>query len=373
MSLHSLVLCSDQKILRVLRRVLSGLEIGIQHCGDADSAIRELTRRRFEAFIVDCDTDAATQVLRSLRSAPCNKRAIAVAIIDGQAGERSTSALGAHFVVHEPISSEWLRNTFRAARALMKCERRRSLRLGVELPVTLIGGHHQHRSKTFDLGEGGMAIQLPRRTKNEGPMRIRFNLPGSEHIVECAAQLSWEGTGASAGLRFVDLSKEDRAQLRSWLASRSPEFEPPDPPFPCRLTDISPGGCYIEVTTPFPVGTRVSLATRVAGPHAQVEGRVMMRAETGMAIEFARTTEEQRRQLDTFIQTLLNSKGKSLGVEVEAEGPDDARAGFSKNTAEDPLLDFFRRSSEMTPEDFRAELRNLRRAPIKAMQAAVSA
>ena len=62
MTLKALVLCSDDKILRVLRRVLSDLEIGLEHCPDADSAIQRLTRQRFEALIVDCD-DPSTAAL----------------------------------------------------------------------------------------------------------------------------------------------------------------------------------------------------------------------------------------------------------------------------------------------------------------------
>ena len=33
----------------------SDLEIGLEHCPDADSAIQRLTRQRFEALIVDCN------------------------------------------------------------------------------------------------------------------------------------------------------------------------------------------------------------------------------------------------------------------------------------------------------------------------------
>jgi len=52
-NLNALVLCSDEKIVRVLRRTLGDLDIGVELCGDADSALRKLTRRRFEAIIVD--------------------------------------------------------------------------------------------------------------------------------------------------------------------------------------------------------------------------------------------------------------------------------------------------------------------------------
>ena len=122
--------------MRVLRRVLSDLEISVEQCTTADSAVRRLTRQRFEAVIVDCsDEGVAANVLKSVRSAPCNKHAVAVAIIDGQKAVRSAFALGAHFALYKPISPERARTSFRAARALMKCERRRNARVAIEIPV----------------------------------------------------------------------------------------------------------------------------------------------------------------------------------------------------------------------------------------------
>ena len=42
MELKSLLLSSDEKTVRVLRRVLSDLEIDVEHCSNADDAIRRL-------------------------------------------------------------------------------------------------------------------------------------------------------------------------------------------------------------------------------------------------------------------------------------------------------------------------------------------
>ena len=82
--MKSLLLCSDEKIIRVLRRVLIDLEIAMEHCARAEDAVHKLTRERFEAVIVDCDDlPSASVVLKSVRTAPCNKRAIAVGLIDG--------------------------------------------------------------------------------------------------------------------------------------------------------------------------------------------------------------------------------------------------------------------------------------------------
>jgi len=99
MTLKSLVLCSDEKIVRVLRRVLGDLEIEIELCANSDSALRRLTRQRYEAIIVDCAAEGAPEVLRSARSAPCNKQAVAVAIVDPMIGLKAIFGLGAHFVL----------------------------------------------------------------------------------------------------------------------------------------------------------------------------------------------------------------------------------------------------------------------------------
>ena len=71
--LQALVLCSDEKILRVLRRVLSDLEIVIDHCAESDAAIHKLTRQRYEAIIVDC---ANGQPHRKCCAAPAPRLAI---------------------------------------------------------------------------------------------------------------------------------------------------------------------------------------------------------------------------------------------------------------------------------------------------------
>ena len=213
MSLQSLVLCSDEKIARVLRRVLSDLDIGIDQSPDADSAIRKLTRQRYEAVIVDCtDEQAASQVLKSARTAPCNKRAVAVAVIDGKKALRSAFDLGAHFVLYKPLSAERAKASFRAARALMKRERRRNIRVQIEMPVILVlnDGAGQQRTLTSDLGEGGMAVQSSQRPKTHGALQIQFALPGTEDTIHCGGEVAWENAGRQTGIRFVDLAPEAR-------------------------------------------------------------------------------------------------------------------------------------------------------------------
>jgi len=370
MSLQALVFCADEKVVRVLRRVLSELEIGMELCGDAESAIHKLTRRRFEAVIVDCaDQRTASRVLRSARSAPVNKRAVAVAILSGQTGVANGGDLGAHFVLHQPLSPERAKTSFRAVRALMKRERRRNARIPVEAPVTLQvnDGAGQLRAVTTDLGEGGMAIQIAHRPKNLGPVTVQFSLPGSEDTIECKAQVAWENPGRQVGLRFVDLAPEVRDRLNAWLESRAPEFDQDDPPSSCKLTDLSLGGCYLETGSPFPLRTRIILSMQVSGEPLRAEAVVLvMHSDVGMGVEFTQATDQQRSHVEKFIHALTNGNGVLPEILVEPEGLETAEpvnAPSTRSGPEDPLLELFRRRSELTPEAFQSELRK-QRSPV---------
>jgi PleD family two-component response regulator len=104
MNLTSLVVCSDERALRVLRNVLGELEIDVEHCADQVSAAKELAQRTFEAVIIDCKDERSFGLLRSLRSGRQNSKSMAVAIIEARTNLQSAFKQGANFVVFKPIS-----------------------------------------------------------------------------------------------------------------------------------------------------------------------------------------------------------------------------------------------------------------------------
>src|ERR1700683_5396038 len=195
MDLKSLLLCSDEKIVRVLRRTLSELDISVEHCPSSEVALSHLTRGRFEAIIVDCAGPGAADVLGSVRTSPCNQRAVAVAILDPNTGLRSAFEIGANFVLYKPVTAERAKSSFRAARALMKKERRRNTRAPIQIPVEMSSRESGARLKaqTTDLGEGGLAVTLPRRSKPQGRWDLTFILPGSAEVVEGDGEFAREG------------------------------------------------------------------------------------------------------------------------------------------------------------------------------------
>ena len=367
MALKSLVLCSDDKIVRVLRRILGDLDINLELCSDSQAALRKLTRQRFEAIIVDCEAQGASDVLRSARSAACNKFAVAVAIVEPEVGLRAAFGLGAHFVLYKPVSSERAKSSFRAARALMKSERRRNARVPVQIAVMMtspdLGG--SMKVNTVDVSEGGMAVSLPKGRKPTGRWHISFTLPGTQQSVDLSAEFAWEGSSAQAGLRFLHTAPDATLKLRGWLQQNSPETEQDDPPIRCQLSDLSLGGCYLELSSPFPVATRVILSMRAASVEVRAQGVVrVMHPDKGMGVEFVQATPEHRSAVEKFLGVLTQNRALLPELLVQPDGleAEPSRTDLAPENSDDPLLQLFY-GDTLATDEFHEALRKQRAVP----------
>jgi len=372
MSLNSLLLSSDEKTVRIVRRVLSDLEIGVEHCSTAEDAIRLISRQRFEAIIVDgANTKDAGNVLLGAKASAVNQRALAIMLVEASTGLKGGFEMGAHFILHKPFAVERAKSSFRAVRALMKRERRLQMRVAVEIPVKCFGSIH-YTAKTIDLCEGGMAIQFTGRVAMESSLRFSLDLPGMEQSFESEGELAWKGSSGQAGVRFIDPSNKDRDILRQWLQSQLPELEEDDPAVNCRLTDLSCGGCYLTTNSPFPRGTRVTLSINDAGVKIHAAGIVLVvHPEFGMGVEFLQATTEHRDRALRLITALRANEDKSPELQVEPDGldtssPEDGmvavQASATGSASEDGLLDLFRYQFQAPVETFMRHMREQRQS-----------
>lgn len=373
--LQSLLLCTDDKVVRVLRRVLSEMEIGVELCPDADSAVQKITRQRFEAVIIDCTLHgSASAVLKGTKSAPANRRAISVAILDGQGSAESnvalkqTFAMGAHFVLFKPLLLERTRASFRAVRALMKRERRRHARIPIEISVHV--GEESNKTSwlgtTSDLGENGMALKIKDR-KVAASFPLKFTLPGTSYEISCTGEVAWQGNHL-AGIRFKEISADASDELKHWVERQLLGPEAEEVSINCKLTDLSLSACYLQTESPFPVRTRLRLMMKAGDHTLQIEGIVrVMHPGSGMGIEFTQQTPTQKTKVEEFIQTLVNSEGTVPALQVRPDSIDNG--AYSeweiKGDSFDPLLSLFRNKSDLETEAFQLELKKQRGAEVE--------
>lgn len=367
MNLKSLLVCSDDRALRVLRKVLGELEIHVEHCADHVSAARELAQHSFEAVIIDCKDESSFGLLRSVRSGKQNRKSVAIAIIDARTNLQTAFKQGANFVVYKPISTEKAKSSFRAARALMKRERRRSVRLQVNIAAYFrFQDGEGEEASISGLSEGGISVRFANSPgKKSGLIACSFALPDTATVIEATGMIAWQDSRRRAGIQFVTLSDDSHRSLKEWL--RLQWGEKHDPPIRCSLMGLSFGGCFLRTESPFPAQTRVELLLRAADCSVKTEGRVrVMDPELGMGIEFLTRTFQHRQRLEQLIKQMTASPDAIAEVLVEPEGLDwddsaaDSSGGAKRSPQElvehDPLLELFRTGATRTKEQFLFEL-----------------
>src|SRR5713101_7595387 len=233
MNLTSLLVCPDDRAVRILRNVLGELEIHVEHCADTVTAANKLAQHSFEAVIIDCNDESSFGLLKSVRSGQQNRKSVAIAIIDARTNLQTAFKLGANFVVYKPISTEKAKSSFRAARALLKRERRRSVRLDVNIPAYFrFQDGEGEQASISGLSEGGLSVRLANSPgKKSGLIAFSFALPDTTTVIEATGTIAWQDSRRHAGIQFATLEDAAHRSLKEWLRSQCEDKH--DPPIRC--------------------------------------------------------------------------------------------------------------------------------------------
>jgi CheY-like chemotaxis protein len=219
MRLETLLLSADIETIRVVGRVMQDAGIDLLLTSTVNDAADLLARRKFDAFIADCDDLAgADDLVQQLRQGASNRSAIIFALTNGATNLRRAFALGANFVLEKPLTLERATRGMRAALGLMIRERRRYFRLPLELPATLdFGQGVRYQFTTTNLSEGGSSVRASHKLPVGARVRMSLPLPGGPAF-ECAAQIAWSTDEGRAGLRFLLLPQPARQRLAEFIA-----------------------------------------------------------------------------------------------------------------------------------------------------------
>jgi len=225
MVLQSLLLCRDPDTLRIFRRALDDLGIGLEVATTAESALERLERNKFDAIIVDCDAVAGgTEVLVGIQQTPSNKRALVIALINGTTSMRAAFEMGAHFALDKPVTLERMQRTLRAAHGFMVTEQRRYFRHAVDTKAYLSFGVVKDLAcKVTNISDGGMAVVLTEQISPNWAVEVRCELPGIPEVLEMKGEFAWSDGKGKAGIRFVYIPSESKKWLGKWLGERMKE------------------------------------------------------------------------------------------------------------------------------------------------------
>jgi uncharacterized protein (TIGR02266 family) len=105
-------------------------------------------------------------------------------------------------------------------------ERRKNRRISVEIWIEAEEGDELYFQRAANLSAGGafFAQTVPQKVGTR--VTLRFTLPGETSEIQCSGEIvSSSEKGLGMGVRFVDLSAEDRTRIEGLIERLSKEPE----------------------------------------------------------------------------------------------------------------------------------------------------
>ncbi|MGO9405104.1 MAG: PilZ domain-containing protein [Terriglobales bacterium] len=359
MDLRALVVCPDQDSVSLLALILSELGMAAEHTPSISRGLELVDSQHFDAIVLDYRADQSSEAfLARLRQSSKNRGSMLIAIVDGAFNARPVFGLGANFVLYRPLSSERTRISLRAARGLMRRERRRTPRKPVSSTANVAcPGAPELSAALTDLSDGGTALQTSSRIPPACKVYFEFALPGQHQLVRLSGEVAWQDSSGRVGIRFIDVPQSSRRLIQTWLqhSSGQPAAPPSASPSPqrektaetkeallvsnagnrrgehrfacklsaeiyrlgisvpnhCTLSDISEGGCYVEMPSPFPAESGVEILVRTADTKLRIRGQVLAtHPGFGMGVRFMFRDSVEREEVMRLLAIL--AAGPSL-------------------------------------------------------------
>jgi c-di-GMP-binding flagellar brake protein YcgR len=368
MDLRALVVCPVQDAAGLLTLIQSEMGMAAEHTASISRGLELIDSQRFDAVVLDYRADQSSEefVARLRRSAK-NRVSMLIAVVDSDFNARPVFGLGANFVLYRPLSSERTRISLRAARGLMRRERRRAPRTPLSSTTNVAyPGAPETNAVLSDLSDGGTLIQIDNRLPAACKVYFEFALPGQQQQVRLSGEVAWQDASGRTGIRFLDVPQSSRRLMQTWLQQNNvhPATERPaqppassfsateafaapsrpkrerrpetngaafvsnagnrrgelrfacklgaevyrlgtSVPHRCTLSDISEGGCYVEMPTPLSGQSGVEILVRTVDTRFKITGQVLAtHPGFGMGVRFIFRDSAEREEILRLLAVL---------------------------------------------------------------------
>lgn len=356
MDIRVLLVCPDGEAAGLVLPVLTELGMKVEPTNSLARGQQLLQEERFDAVVFDYHDDRpGSDFLAALRQTPKNRTTMLIAIVGADFNVRPVFGLGASFVLYRPLSLERLRLSLRAASDLLKRERRRSRRVPVRSIVKVsYPGQPEFETTLNDISESGTSVAAAGQLPRAGKVYCEFVLPGQHEPVRLSGEVAWQDSSGLTGIRFLDVPQASRRLLKSWhektgagakkdqangdessvqpARGNKNSVKPANSNrrsarrFPCRvgaevfllrssvpnrctLSDMSEGGCYVEMPCPFPCGSEVEILVRTHDSRFKIQGEVLAaHPGFGMGVRFQFRDSSERVEILRLLGALAASQ-----------------------------------------------------------------
>jgi hypothetical protein len=216
----ALLVSADPVTIQQFSLALHELSISSDVCQELPAAVGRLNGQKFDAVIVDLQLgEQFGLILDEVHLSPANRTAVTFAISSSHA-EGAAFSKRSEFIFERPLSAKSIRSTLKPAYGLILRERRRYFRCPVSIPVLLLRqAHPEVHCDSVNISEGGMALGTSVSPNPGEKIRVQFTLPDHEAPFLTESDVCWNKPG-QLGIRFLDLSREHKSVLQTWLSQK---------------------------------------------------------------------------------------------------------------------------------------------------------
>ena len=172
-------------------------------------------------------------------------------------------------------------------------------------------------------------------------------------------------TPAAANSAANSLAWKDKRQSPRLRCSGSAEFrtEASDVRIWGTVTDVSLLGCYVEMNTTCPVGTKVDLVLKSFGIRIEAPGTVRASYPfLGMGICFTEMQPVQQLHLRDLLAALSGRRGVSNGVPTQENSVSDTLRSADPRAFLDEITEFFPKNQLLSRNEFHQIAKRARRS-----------
>jgi hypothetical protein len=183
-------------------------------------------------------------------------------------------------------------------------------------------------------------------------------------LVEGAPADAVARSGGEAPAAAKNAVWKERRQSPRLRCSGSAEFrtEASDVRIWGTVTDVSLHGCYVEMNTTFPIGTKVDLVLKSFGIRIETPGTVRASYPfLGMGICFAEIEPVQQLHLKDLLTALAGRSSVSNGISAEEKSVKDALRSADPRAFLDEITEFFQKNQLLSRNEFHQIAKRARR------------
>lgn len=218
--LEFLLVSGDHSNLNTVKTGLGSIGANLG-CTTAQEARDYVDHHKVDGIILDLEVGRAVDFITSVRFGAANRRAFIFACVGGNTESAAALKGGANALLRKPVTPESIASGVKAFKGIIVCERRRSFRHPVTLPVHLTTPAANHRALMENISEGGMAVRLPKSLDTSSLVDFSFELPFAARITG-SGKVVWANREGLMGVEFFGLQQIARKALLAWLRDRAP-------------------------------------------------------------------------------------------------------------------------------------------------------